>query len=66
MDCHERYPDPALQTFLMGRYISWFQREVRCFVPYLPLFFHISGYLQCLNQPFSIHMLNMEDAGDIL
>lgn len=38
MDSYEGYPDPALQTFLMGRYIliPW---EVRCFVPYLPLFF---------------------------
>ena len=65
MDSYEGYPDPALQTFLMGRHIL-IPRGVRCFVPCLPLFFHISGYLQCLNQPFSIHMLNMEDAGDIL
>ena len=38
MDSYKGYPDPALQTFLMERYIliPW---EVRCFVPYLPPFF---------------------------
>lgn len=34
MDSYEGYPDPALQTFLMGRYIL-IPREVRQKIPYL-------------------------------
>ena len=40
MDSYEGYPDPALQTFLMGQYIL-IPREVQCFVLYLPIFLHI-------------------------
>lgn len=48
MDSYEGCPDPALQTFLMGQHIL-IPRGVRCFVPCLPPFFHVSGYTPYLN-----------------